>query len=119
MDGGDESEDEPLFVPPVDDSPSAGYSSCPECHTTKQMDPRLQLLFSTCCGRCMCTGCIDARFKSVKVWACTLCHEVLKRADDWKLVPLEQQRALKEVENRDKWNRTHVYVWLPTPSIGA
>jgi hypothetical protein len=46
-------EEEALVAPPVDDSPSAAFSACPECGTTKITVPNLQLRFSTCCGRCM------------------------------------------------------------------
>ena len=47
----DDSDNQPPAV--VDESPSAAFLACPECHTSKLMVPNLQLKFSTCCGRCM------------------------------------------------------------------
>jgi hypothetical protein len=100
-----EVDDPPAVV--VDESPSAGFLACPECNTTKLMMPNLQLRFSTCCGRCMCTSCIENRFKATKIWTCTLCHDQLQKKN-FDVLPIEEQRFKTEVQHRQETNKTFV-----------
>jgi len=109
MPGFESEEDEDLLpLPPSVDTPSASYNSCPECGTTRLMDPNLRLRFSSCCGRCMCAPCIDERFKTVKHWwTCTICQEKLLR-ENFKAAPLEQQRYETAVQRRLKGNKENI-----------
>ena len=113
-----EDDDEYTAAPAVvDDSPSAGFHSCPACNTTKVMQPKLQLLFSTCCGLHMCNHCIDGKFRANSQWVCGLdvdgadgekrhlgCGTVLTKKS-WDPYPLDEQRFKSEVANRAEANK--------------
>jgi len=74
-------------------------SQCPECFTSKAVMPNLILRFSSCCGRTLCSDCIEALFKKVKSVACKECNAAIQRTS-WQEENLELQRYRTESKLR-------------------
>jgi len=66
----------------------------------------------------MCIHCIDNRFKTSKVWTCTLCGDVLKK-NNWDDHTIEEQRFRNEVINRQETNRVFTLEERDFPSKRA
>lgn len=54
---------------------------CPGCGSTKDVNTKLRVMFTTCCGAPTCTDCIDSKFLSKKVIECTGCSQSLTTKD--------------------------------------
>ena len=81
--------------------------TCPQCGTTTLTNPRLQLLYSSCCGLCLCTDCIHSLFQSApsssstSTLPCPSCRSPLtSKAFD--PAPLSTQRFTSEVKTRQR-----------------
>lgn len=92
------------FLPPS--SPLVLMLTCPQCQTTTLTNPRLQLLYSSCCGLCLCTDCIHTLFSSSSLTSlpCPSCSLPLTQKE-FDPSPLSTQRFTKEVKVRAKLSR--------------
>ena len=73
-------------------------------------NPRLQLLYSSCCGHCLCSGCVhtlfsahSADYSSTATTACPACSTPLTPRD-FDPAPLSTQRYTKEVRFSGRLN---------------
>ena len=85
--------------------------TCPQCGTTSITNPRLQLLYSSCCGHCLCSDCIHSLFashssaySSTASQPCPACSTPLTPRD-FDPAPLSTQRYTKEVKLRARLNK--------------
>ena len=86
--------------------------TCPQCGTTSITNPRLQLLYSSCCGHCLCSDCIHSLFashssttySSTATNRCPACATPLTPRD-FDPAPLSTQRYTKEVKFRARLNK--------------
>ena len=85
--------------------------TCPQCGTTSITNPRLQLLYSSCCGHCLCSDCLHSLFAShsaghTSTFAqpCPACSSSVT-SRDFDPAPLSTQRYTKEVRLRGRLNR--------------
>ena len=91
--------------------------TCPQCGTTSITNPRLQLLYSSCCGHCLCSDCIHTLFatpsshtkhttthSSSTTTPCPACSSPLTPRD-FDPAQLSTQRYTKEVKLRQRLNR--------------
>lgn len=91
--------------------------TCPQCGTSSVTNPRLQLLYSSCCGHCLCSDCIHTLFAaptatttkltlqtSTTTTPCPACAAPVTPRD-FDPAPLSTQRYTKEVKLRQRLNR--------------
>ena len=101
---------------------SQSVASCPQCGTTTLTNHRLSLRYSSCCGLCLCTDCIDTLFASAASLSsasasaaassssssaslpCPSCSASLS-VKEFDPQPLSTQRYTKEVKLRQRLNR--------------
>jgi len=86
-----------------------GADTCMECSTSRNMFPKLELSFSTCCGRAMCRSCIERQFGRVRKIICGKCK---KEIGAFGLSDIEMTlfRVLRRAKWIDGWAAEHADV---------
>eukprot|EP00808_Paulinella_micropora_P020785 g37510.t1 len=82
---------------------------CPKCGTTLLQMPTLELRYSSCCGRMLCTSCINSTFKATRkgdVFDCDQCRQKIRKSS-FLMQNLHSQQFTREHKTRERLNRIY------------
>jgi hypothetical protein len=85
--------------------------ACPSCGTSRQQYPSLKLLYSTCCGRVLCSTCVEKLPSRIGTQAaiCPQCKQNCTNRD-WSGETIESQYFNRESTIRKRLNK----IFIPT-----
>lgn len=88
---------------------------CSQCNTSKKVVPSLRLLYSTCCGRELCSTCVS-KIPSRSGTRCTLCHQPVTNRD-FTGETLESQLYNKELNVKQRLSTIFMLQSIDFPTV--